>query len=431
MRKTALLLVLVAACGDDGGGNNTKDDARPIDTGQLVDSPPLATCTPVNGTNVSVRMIGQITGSALLATSPPNDGRLFVVEQSGTIRIFQDEQLKAQPFLDLSTTNLVADTPQGERGLLGLAFDPDYANNGQFYVMYTTQNQNIVARYKVSSSDLNKADPASGEIILSIPDFASNHNGGMLEFGPNDGYLYVGTGDGGNGGDPRRNGQTIDRGACSVANCEPLLGKILRIDVHTTSGVKNYGIPPTNPFAAGGGEPEIFVIGVRNPWRWSFDRMTGDLWIADVGQDLWEELTVLKDGQIAKKNLGWSRYEGLTCYSNNYPGCNPADVGTGDFVKPQFVKTHSGTDGWKAIIGGQVYRGTCYPDLVGYYFMSDNTAHPLTRAKLEADGTVSVVDLPAPANGWPTGPAGIHADARGELYMTTTNGRVYHIEAGP
>ncbi len=427
MRKTALLLILAAACGDDGG-NTTKDDARPADSSQLVDSPPLPTCTPVNGTNVSVRMVGQITGSALLATSPPNDGRLFIVDQGGTIRILENDQVKPQPFLDLTGTNLVADQPQQERGLLGLAFDPDYANNGQFYVMYTTQNQNIVARYKVSATDLNKADPQSGEIILMIPDFASNHNGGMIQFGPKDGYLYIGTGDGGNGGDPRRNGQTISRTACEVNNCEPLLGKILRIDVHTTSGVKNYGIPADNPFAGGGGEPEIFVIGVRNPWRWTFDSETGDMWIADVGQDLWEELTVLKHGEIAKKNLGWSRYEGLTCYSNNYPGCNPADVGTGDFVAPQFVKTHSGTGGWKAIIGGQVYRGTCYPDLVGTYFMTDNTAHPLVSAKLEANGTVTTTDLPGT---WPTGPAGIHADARGELYMTTTNGRIYHIEAGP
>jgi glucose/arabinose dehydrogenase len=440
MRNTALLLCLAAAaCGDDGG-NATKGDARPVDTGQLVDSPPLATCTPVNGTTVSVRKVGQIQGSALLATSPPNDGRLFVVEQSGTIRIFENDQLKPQVFLDLSSTNLTSDTPQGERGLLGLAFDPDFGNNGTFYVMYTAATGanafDIVARYKVSATDLNKADPTSGEIILSIPDFAGNHNGGMLQFGPKDGYLYIGTGDGGSGGDPRRNGQALDRTACAVANCEPLLGKILRIDVHTSAGVKNYGIPPTNPFATSGGEPEIFVIGVRNPWRWTFDSMTGDIWIADVGQDAWEELTVLKHGQIGGKNLGWSRYEGLICYKSlqgvlNYPGCVDAESGAANFTAPQFVKTHSGTGGWKAIIGGQAYRGTCYPDLVGSYFMSDNTAHPLVQAKLEDNGTVTTMDLPAPTAGWPTGPAGIHADARGELYITTTGGGIYHIEAAP
>lgn len=427
MRYKALLLVLVAACGDDGG-NAPKDDARPVDTGQLVDSPPLAACDPVNGTNVSVRMIGQITGSALLATSPPNDGRLFIVEQSGTIRVLENEQVKPQPFLDLSNTNLTADQPQGERGLLGLAFHPDYATNGYFYVMYTAATEtgavDVVARYQVSTTDLNKADPSSGQIVMSIPDFANNHNGGMLEFGPKDGYLYVGTGDGGQGGDPRRNAQALDRSAasCTQTNCEPLLGKILRIDVNTTVGVKNYGIPADNPYASGGGEPEIFVRGVRNPWRWSFDKLTGDLWVADVGQDQIEEITVLQHGQIADKNLGWSMYEASNCYGNYT--CNAAGM-----TMPQFEHAH--TNNWKAIIGGEVYRGTCYPDLTGYYFFTDNTAHPLVRAKLEVNGALSTTELTPPANGWPAGPASIHSDARGELYLTTTNGRIYHIEAGP
>jgi glucose/arabinose dehydrogenase len=205
-----------------------------------------------------------------------------------------------------------------------------------------------------------------------------------------------------------------------------LLAKILRIDVNTTSGVKNYGIPSDNPFAAGGGEPEIYVIGVRNPWRWSFDRMTGDMWIGDVGQDTVEEIDLLKADQIAGKNLGWSMYEAANCFNA------PCDA-TGKMM-PQISRTH--TAGWKAIIGGEVYRGTCYPDLVGKYFFSDNTKNILSTATLSGD-TVTATDLPAPQGGWPAGIASIHGDARGELYLTTatgsltTSGRIYHIEAGP
>src|SRR5512140_253407 len=259
MRKTGLALLL-AAC----GSNHSADNAAVInyqDTpAPLHDAPPLIACTPQSGMTVDMRQIGQVAGSAIVATSPPNDGRLFVIEQDGRIRIFENEVLKPDPFLDISSIV----TAGGEQGLLGLAFHPNYGNNNTFYVFYTT---------------------ATGEILLSIPDPYANHNGGMLEFGA-DGYLYIGTGDGGSGGDPRRNGQAIDRTAasCTATQCEPLLGKILRIDVDHPSGGKMYGIPSTNPYAGGGGEPEILIRGVRNPWRWSFDRKTGDMWIGDVGQ---------------------------------------------------------------------------------------------------------------------------------------------------
>jgi glucose/arabinose dehydrogenase len=419
MSKIAWMLVLATAC---GGGNKAKDDAphgggsdaNPNCTGQP--AVPVQACTPVTGTTVSVRKIGQVSGAAMVATSPPDDGRLFVVEQQGRIRIFQDDQLKDEPFLDISN-DIVAG---GEQGLLGLAFHPNYACNGYFYVWYTTSNKNELARFTVSSTDPNKADPASKQLLLSIPDFASNHNGGMLEFGA-DGYLYVGTGDGGQGGDPHRNGQAIDRTAqsCMQSGCEPLLGKMLRIDVDHPANGKNYGIPADNPFASGGGEPEIFMIGVRNPWRWSFDRMTGDMWIGDVGQDVDEELDVIPAGQQKGANLGWSMFEANRDYGNY-----TADMTGKTF--PQVVKNHT-NDGWHAIIGGQVYRGPCYPDLAGKYFYSDNTAHTLSVATFDGQNLTST-DLPGT---WPSSPASIHADARGELYETTTNGSVYHIEAGP
>jgi glucose/arabinose dehydrogenase len=255
-------------------------------------------------------------------------------------------------------------------------------------------------------------------VILSIPDFASNHNGGMIEFGP-DGYLYIGTGDGGGGGDPQRTAQ----------NTNSLLGKILRIDISAEANGKKYSIPAGNPYAGGGGAPEVFILGLRNPWRWSFDKLTGDMWIGDVGQDALEELTVLKAGEQAGKNLGWSKFEANKCYATNYTPCTDGDNNANGFVGPQFVRTHG--QNWLSVIGGQVYRGDCFPDLKGYYFMTDYMAHPMVRAKLEANGTVTAMDLPAPTGGWPTAPTSLHADARGELFLTTTAGRVYQIEAGP
>lgn len=407
MRNTALALVLAAACGSNhskkDGGTQPPGDGQPT-----VDAPPLIACTPTSGTSVKLRQIGRVSGGAMLATSPPNDGRLFVVEQQGRIRIFENEQLEADAFLDV--TDVPGFTAGGEQGLLGLAFHPSYAVNRQFFVYYTTNNANVVARYTASATDPNKADP-TGEVLLSIPDFASNHNGGMMEFGP-DGYLYIGTGDGGGGGDPQRTAQ----------NPSSLLGKMLRIDVDSASGGKPYGIPAGNPYASGGGAPEVYMLGLRNPWRWSFDRMTGDLWIADVGQGTDEELTVVKAGEQAGKNLGWSMYEGTRCYGN-YP-CDPSGM-----TMPQVTRGQN--QGWKAIIGGQVYRGSCFPDLVGTYFFTDNVLHPLQTARLEANGTVTTSNLTSPTGSWPTGPASIHADARGELFLTTTSGYVYQIEAGP
>jgi glucose/arabinose dehydrogenase len=262
------------------------------------------------------------------------------------------------------------------------------------------------------------------QVLLSIPDFATNHNGGMIEFG-SDGYLYVSTGDGGMAGDPHRNAQAVDRAdpSCIQTQCEPLLGKILRIDIDHPANGKPYGIPADNPFATGGGEPEIYITGLRNPWRWSFDRATGDMWIADVGQAMYEELDVLPAGQQAGRNLGWSMYEANSRYLTNYP---PAPAGK---VFPSVVKTHAG-DGWQAIIGGQVYRGPCFPDLDGVYVYSDHSAHTISLARLSGS-TVTTSDAQPPSGSWPASPSSIHADARGELYETTTAGAVYHIVAGP
>jgi glucose/arabinose dehydrogenase len=390
-------LVVLAACGGSGGQDAEQG---------------LPRCdTPVSGTRVTARQIGRVASAALLATSPPNDPRLFVLEQGGAIRIFNSDRLVAAPFLDLTPD---ADGPVrsgGEQGLLGLAFHPRYATNGTFFVFYTTVRPNnmlrdVLARCQVSATDPDRADPASCVEVLSIPDFAANHNGGMIEFG-SDGFLYVATGDGGGGGDPARAGQDPNM----------LLGKMLRLDVDSrTAG--EYGIPGDNPFAGGGGAPEVYMLGIRNAWRWTFDRETRDMWIADVGQETIEELTVLRPAEQKGANLGWSMYEGNNCYRQ------PCAAGAMAF--PQHTRTHA--EGWVSITGGQVYRGTCYPDLVGWYFFTDYGNGGLSKARLREDGTLEVQDLPG---SFPDHAASLHEDARGELYLTNTDGGVYHIEAGP
>jgi glucose/arabinose dehydrogenase len=420
--KRAVVFALLIACGKHAA----HDDAPPAEP-PPIDSAPLPACTPVNGTNVTLRRIAFgcpepghpnppncLADSVLLVTSPPHDGRLFAVVRTGNIRILQDEMLVPDAFLDISADAMGPVLAGGEEGLLGLAFHPQYATNGKFYVFYTAKSAgplplvDVVVEYTGGRTDPNKADPASAKIILSIDDPAGNHNGGMMEFG-SDGYLYISTGDGGNQGDPVNNGQ----------NKNALLGKILRIDVDHPAGGKPYGIPADNPFAAGGGAPEIFIIGLRNPWRWSFDRATGDMWIGDVGQNMIEELDVLPAGQQAGKNLGWSMYEASSCYK---PPCDPTGM-----TMPLDERNHT-TSGWNAIIGGQVYRGPCYPDLVGTYFYTDNHISGLSKAVLGSDMKLTITDL---TGTFPRSPASIHADARGELYEGTVGGGIWHIEAGP
>ena len=395
----AFALLLVAACG--GGGNDP--DAGPSGP----DAAPFCTA-PIAGNVIRARQIGQVPGAALLATSPPGDARLFVVDRDGYIRIFDNEALQPDPFLDVSDDT----NGGGESGLLGLAFHPQYATTGLFFIFYTTPSANVVARCTVS------ANPGRAEgctTILSIPDFAGNHNGGMIEFG-RDGLLYIGTGDGGGGGDPQRTAQ----------NKQNLLGKILRIDVDTKDAGKEYAVPADNPFGN-----EVWMYGLRNPWRFSFDT-NGDIWIGDVGQGVTEEINVLTPAEQKGANLGWSVYEGTACCMTQGDRCTQsgqqAACNTTGIVMPKDARTHGA--GWLAIIGGQVYRGSCYPGMEGWYFYTDNSRGRLVRAKLQTDGTLMTEEL---VGTFPGSPASIHADSRGELYLTTssTPGRIYHLEATP
>lgn len=286
----------------------------------------------------------------LLQNAGDESNRLFVVEQGGKIFILEDEQRLDQVFLDVSAL-LTWDVNSGgytERGLLGLAFDPDFAENGHFFIDYTGQNgETILARYTVSADDPNQADPDSAEIILTVDQPYANHNGGYIAFGP-DGYLYISLGDGGSADDPLGNGQ----------NLSTLLGTILRIDVH---GDAPYAIPADNPFVnTDNAQPEIWAYGLRNVWRFGFDSATGDLYLADVGQNEWEEVNYQPADSPGGENYGWNAYEGNHEFASWVEAPNA--------VPP--ITEYSHNEGC-SITGGTVYRGESIPDWQGVYLYGD------------------------------------------------------------
>jgi glucose/arabinose dehydrogenase len=325
--------------------------------------------------------------------------RLFVVEQSGRIRVVRDGQVLPEPFLDIS--ELVSCC--GERGLLSVAFHPDYADNGAVFVDYTdTNGDTVVARYHVAANDPDRADPASAEVILRVDQPAANHNGGLLLFGPKDSYLYIGLGDGGGGNG--QNGQDLST----------LLGKILRIDVDGPSGGQLYAIPPDNPFVdQPGARPEIWVLGLRNPWRFSFDRVTGDLWIGDVGSATYEEVNFQPAASPGGENYGWNLMEGSECRAED--GCD------------EFVSPVSGFDRDEGCVvtSGYVYRGTAIPEMEGVYLFADYCSGRVWGLAPDA------------GNAWArlgpveTGPriSSFGEDAAGELYVVDIEGAVYRLEA--
>jgi glucose/arabinose dehydrogenase len=276
--------------------------------------------------------------------------RIFVVEQTGGIRVFQNNPATTSSTLFLDLSGRISSS-SGEQGLLGLAFHPNYAQNGFFYVNYTAPNplRTVIARYKVMANDPNLADPASAFTIIEIPQPYTNHNGGMLAFGPG-GYLSIGMGDGGSGGDPDNNAQDVTK----------LLGKILRIDVNDTTATTHYVIPSDNPYAQdpGSSRKEIWAFGFRNPWRFSFDIADGTLWVGDVGQDAREEIDIVRKGE----NYGWRIMEGFICH-NPPSGCNQTGL-----ELP--IKDYSHALG-TAVVGGYVYHGLRRPGYAGAYIYGD------------------------------------------------------------
>jgi glucose/arabinose dehydrogenase len=360
--------------------------------GSLKTSPPAS---------ISTQLV--VSGlSRPLDLEQPGDGsgRLFVVEQGGTVRIIQNGSLLPQTFLNVTSKVMV----EGEMGLLGLAFHPNFRTNRKFYVNYVRnasgQFQSVIAEYMASVANPNQSDPASERILLTVDQVSNftNHKAGQLAFGP-DGFLYFGLGDGGGAGDPFGHGQ----------NTQTLLGKMMRIDVDAISPGRQYSIPPDNPFVAGGGLPEIWAYGFRNPWRFSFDRSTNRVFVGDVGENNFEEIDLLQKGG----NYGWNTMEGQHCFSPP-TGCNMAGL-----ILPIAEYSHQEGD---AVIGGFVYHGSI-PALRGAYIFGDlgtgkiwelqeMSPNNWTRTQLLQSGlTIS----------------SFGQDATGELYVVDFSGSVSKI----
>ena len=336
----------------------------------------------------------------------PEDGfgHLFVTEQAGRVMVFPHDQqaLQADVFLDI--TDRVSEE-NNEEGLLGLAFDPNYKNNSYFYVYYSAANprRSVVSRFSISQADPNLADAGSELIIMEVAQPYGNHNGGQLAFGP-DGYLYVGLGDGGSGGDPLGNGQ----------NPATLLASIIRIDVSGGSGDKNYIVPSDNPFVGtAGARAEIWAYGLRNPWRFSFDSGTGLLWVGDVGQSDWEEVDIIKKGS----NYGWNTMEGAHCFSPS-TGCDANGL--------ELPLVEYGHNAGCSITGGYVYRGPDTPSLQGVYVYGDFCSGKIWG--LRYDGGVITEHILLADSGLAI--ASFGQDQVGSVYILSRNDGIYQLVAG-
>jgi glucose/arabinose dehydrogenase len=357
--------------------------------------------TLVRGTGAHLQQVASGLSSPLYLTAPPGDlSRLFIVEQTGAIRIIKDGTLLGVPFLDISAQVLAG----GEQGLLGMAFDPDYATTARFVVHYTDLAGDTRLSMFQISADPDIANAASQQIILTADQPYPNHNGGQVVFGP-DGLLYMGLGDGGSQNDPEGRGQ----------NLSDLLGSILRLDLHPGT---SYSVPVDNPFVGQAGiRPEIWSFGLRNPWRFSFDRATGDLYIADVGQNRLEEVDVAPatEGSGRGANYGWNIMEGSQCLSGE--ACDQDGL-----TLPVFEYSHA--QGC-SITGGYVYRGSAIPSLQGLYFFADY-CEGWVRSFRHASGTaLELTDWPTLRPGGPITSFG--EDAAGELYVLSSSGGVFKV----
>lgn len=377
----ALLVLTLAGCDDstdpsDGDGNG---DGEP---------PP--------GVELAVEVVASGLDDPTYLTAPPNDARLFVVEKSGRVRIIKEGSTLAAPFIDLSDSV----SNGSEQGLLSMAFHPSYGANGLFYVSYSDRNGDTrVERYTVSA-DPDRADAGSGQHVFSHFQPFSNHNGGLILFGP-DGKFYIGLGDGGSANDPQGNGQ----------NTATLLGTILRVDVDAGDP---FAIPPDNPFVGvPGAQDTIWVYGLRNPWRFAFDFEDGHLYIADVGQGQWEEVSVVAS-DVGGFNFGWNILEGAHCFLAQNCQISGLEL-------PVIEYSHG--EGC-SVTGGFVYRGAAIPEIDGHYFYSDYCAGFLRSFRFANDGAVDRTE-------WAVGNLGrvlsFGQDSAGELYILSEDGTVYRI----
>ena len=373
---------------------------------------PLGVAQSVDETPIPVRLVRafpqlKIRRPTVITHAGDGTNRLFVVTQQGQISVFPNDQevQQASIFLDIEKKVVYKDR-ENEEGMLGLAFHPKYKENGQFFVYYTTADAphtSVLSRFHVSKSDPNQADPASEEELMRIPQPFWNHNGGSIQFGP-DGYLYIGLGDGGAANDPFKNGQKLST----------VLGKILRIDIDRKSDGKAYAIPKDNPFVGQkDAAPEIFAYGFRNPWGLHFDPKTGQLWVADVGQDLWEEIDLVVKGG----NYGWNLREGMHKFGPQ--GSEPRP----DLIDPIWEYHHSVG---KSITGGAVYRGSRLPELTGHYLYCDYVSGKVWALKYDektkkvtANHTIESETMPF---------INVGQDSQGEVYFTDSFGQIWWPE---
>ena len=376
-----LLSLLLFSCNSDESINPTDDEEMGAVTGevQLVNAFP------------------NLSFSQPLDLQSPNDGtnRIFVAEKGGEIEVFNNtpDAEETSVFLNLGGSL----STRSEQGLLGFAFHPNYSDNGYFYICYTpSATLSVISRFSVSDTDSNSADQNSELVMLEIPQPFTNHNGGQIAFGP-DGFLYIAMGDGGSGGDPQGNGQ----------NTSNLLGNILRIDVDNTNPGLNYAIPSDNPFQnETDSRNEIFAYGFRNPWRMSFDTVTGKLWTGDVGQNEMEEIDVVEIGG----NYGWKLFEGTSCFSG--------DCDTTGLMEPIFEYNQSNGD--RSITGGFVYRGGVIQDLQGKYIYGDFVSGRIWA--LDEDGSSNELLFSSGLN-----ISSFGTDAQQELYVCAFDGSIYKL----
>jgi glucose/arabinose dehydrogenase len=343
---------------------------------------------------VLANSISGFASPVLVTHAGDGSGRMFVVEQNGLIRRVESGSIQSPDLVDLSAISSCC----GERGLLGLAFPPGFETKRYFYVNYTDNaGDTVIRRYHLTADD-NVANPANPNTLLTVDQPFSNHNGGMIAFGPNDDYLYIGMGDGGDGGDPLNHGQ----------NPNSLLGKMLRID--TENGAVPYGIPSDNPDV---GADEIWALGLRNPWRFSFDRMTGDLYIADVGQGTWEEVNFQAAASDGGENYGWRLMEGAHCF-NPSSGCDMTGL-----TLPVAEYSHSlGC----SVTGGYVYRGGTYPRMHGVYFYGDYCSGRIWALKNEGGNWYSTILLDTTMNIVSFG-----EDEAGNVWVVDLNGTIWRL----
>ncbi|MEE2665033.1 MAG: PQQ-dependent sugar dehydrogenase [Myxococcota bacterium] len=369
-------------------------------------------------------VVGGLDQPLFVTAAPGDESRLFVVEQAGRIRIVdltaEPPALVATAFLDI-TDRVVNDA--NERGLLGLAFHPDFQNNGWFYVDYTgAGGTTFVSRFSVPAQTPQLADATSEQMLLTLAQPQGNHNGGWLGFGPLDGMLYIATGDGGGSGD---NGAGHTPGVGNSQDITSnLLGKLLRIDVDASGGGA-YGIPPDNPFVGVTGDDEIWAYGLRNPWRNAFDRVTGDLYIADVGQSSWEELDFQPASSVGGENWGWRCREGA------HPFDTSASCAATSSIDPVYEYARGGSPFRCSVTGGEVYRGCAIPDLQGSYFLADFCSSQIWSLKMDGGSATQVTDRTAelaPGGGLSIGSiTSFGLDAVGELYIVDRAGEVFRV----